>query len=44
MMNMFEPVPFLAEDDPQVTGFLHKLDILIIFGFVIILLFQISYS
>ena len=42
MMDMFEPVPCLTENDPQIMSLLHKLDVLIILGLVVTLLLQVA--
>ena len=42
MVDVFEPVTCLTEDDTQTTSLLYKLDILIILGLVIALLLQVA--
>ena len=42
MVDVFEPVTCLTEDDTQITSLLYKLDIFIVLGLVVTLLLQVA--
>ena len=42
MVDVFEPVTCLTEDDTQITSLLYELDIFIVLGLVVALLLQVA--